>query len=77
VLLIHLVQFRDKWWWAFFEHGNANPASIKCEEFLNQLRNYNILKRDLVAIGIKRILRWLADIIVIYQLQTFLRGISR
>jgi len=33
----------------FFEHGNENPGYIKCEEFLNQLRNYNILKRDLVA----------------------------
>jgi hypothetical protein len=57
---------KDEWWWALFEHDNANPASIKCEKFLNQLRNYNILKRDLVAICIKRILRWLADINVIY-----------
>jgi hypothetical protein len=75
--LIHVAQFRDKWLWALFEHDNANPASIKCEEFLNLLRNYNILKRDLVAIGMMRIIRWLADIMAIYQQHTFRRGVSR
>jgi hypothetical protein len=70
-------QFRDKRWWALFEHDNANPASIKFEKFLKQLRNYNILKGDLVAIYMKKILRWLADIMAIYQLHTFRREISR
>lgn len=75
--MIQLAQFKDRWWWgALFGHGNANPGCIKCEEFLNQLRNYNILKRDIVDICIKMILIRLSDLMFIYQLHSFSRGIS-
>jgi hypothetical protein len=74
--LIHLAQFRDKWWGISGE-GNEPSGSIKCEEFLDWLKNYNRLKRDLVVICTTRILRWSVDITMIHQLHRLHRGIRR
>ena len=42
---VSLVEDKDQWW-SLYEHGNEPMGSIKGGQFLDSLRNHQLLKKD-------------------------------